>query len=74
MFANRVGGTYRVIWQRVGGGERFRHFVTAETREEALRKSEAEVASALGPNVCVWEPVDVAEAVATALSSAQVRT
>jgi len=62
MSSEKVLSTYRVIWQRVGENERFRHFVVAENAEQARRRSNIDILSALGPNFDVWEVVDVSPA------------
>jgi hypothetical protein len=61
MFYQKILSTFRVIWERVGASERFKHFVIAETAAQARYNSSIEIASALGPNAEVWEIVDVVE-------------
>jgi hypothetical protein len=60
MLSNNMPKTFRVIWQRVGATERFRHLVAAETPAQARDRSNVEIAAAFGPNIDVWEIVAVA--------------
>ena len=63
--------SYCIWWGRVGGPDRFRHWVSAESFDRAVRRSLSDVSKALGPNVSLWkieEPRDrIARAIATEL-------
>jgi hypothetical protein len=53
--------SYCILWRRVGGPDRFRHWVTAESIDRAISRSRLEVSMALGTNAGLWnieEPED----------------
>ena len=52
---------YCIWWRRVGGADRFRHWVLAESIDHAIRRSRLDVSKALGTNTGLWkieEPED----------------
>ena len=52
---------YCIWWRRVGGPDRFRHWVLAESIDHAISRSHVNVSKALGTNVGLWnieEPRD----------------
>jgi hypothetical protein len=61
--------SFCIWWGRVGGSDRFRHWVLADSIDNAVRRSRSDVSKALGPNVSLWkieEPEDkIARAIPT---------
>ena len=52
---------YCIWWRRVGGADRFRHWVSAESIDHAISRSRLDVSKALGINTSLWkieEPED----------------
>lgn len=56
--ANRLC-VYRVIWRRRGADDRFTQEVPANSKKEAIRRSQAIVRAALGDNAELWTIQDV---------------
>jgi hypothetical protein len=47
--------SYCIWWGRVGGTDRFRHWVLAESIGDAVNRSRLHVSKALGPNAILWK-------------------
>ena len=47
--------TYCVWWRRAGGKDRFRHWVLANSIDEAVRRSRLDITKALGTNASLWK-------------------
>jgi hypothetical protein len=64
--------SYCVWWRRVGGPDRFRHWVLADSIDDAVSRSRLDVTKALGTNTSLWnieEPEDkVTRAIPTDLA------
>jgi|SRR5580704_9004758 hypothetical protein len=55
--------SYCIWWRRVGGPDRFRHWVFADSIDDAVTQSRLDVTKALGTNTSLWnieEPGDKA--------------
>ena len=53
--------SYCIWWGRVGGPDRFRHWVLADSIDDAVSRSRLDVNKALGTNTSLWsieEPAD----------------
>jgi len=53
--------SYCIWWRRVGGPDRFRHCVLANSIDDAVSRSRSDVTQALGANTSLWsieEPAD----------------
>ena len=53
--------SYCIWWRRVGGPDRFRHWVLADSIDDAVSRSRLDVTKALGTNTSLWnieEPAD----------------
>jgi hypothetical protein len=53
--------SYCIWWRRVGGPDRFQHWVLAESIDDAVSRSRLDVTKALGTNTSLWnieEPED----------------
>src|SRR5579862_9173967 len=53
--------SYCIWWGRVGGPDRFRHWVLADSIDDAVSRSRLDVSKALGTNASLWkieEPED----------------
>ena len=53
--------SYCIWWRRVGGPDRFRHCVLADSIDDAVSRSRSDVTKALGANTSLWsieEPAD----------------
>jgi hypothetical protein len=63
--------SYCIWWRRVGGPDRFRHWVSADSIDDAVTRSRLDVTKALGTNTSLWsieEPEDtVTQAIPTDL-------
>jgi hypothetical protein len=46
---------YCVWWRRVGAADRFRHWVLADSIDEAVRRSRLDITKALGTNASLWK-------------------
>ncbi len=47
--------SYCVWWRRIGGADRFRHCVLADSIDDAVSRSRLEVSEALGRNASLWK-------------------
>ena len=57
----RQSQSYCIWWRRVCGPDRFRHWVSAESIDDAVSRSRLDVTRALGKNTSLWnieEPDD----------------
>jgi hypothetical protein len=53
--------SFCISWRRVGGPDRFRHWVLADSIDDAVSRSHLDVSKALGSNVDLWsieQPID----------------
>jgi hypothetical protein len=50
----RQANSYCIWWRRVGGADRFRHWVLAESIGDAVSRSRLQISKALGPNASLW--------------------
>jgi hypothetical protein len=46
---------YCVRWRRAGAADRFRHWVLADSIDEAVRRSRLDITKALGTNASLWK-------------------
>lgn len=54
-FKQKIRSCHIAIWRRIGEKDCFCHEVIADSLEEAIARSKAEVLVALGPNFSQWE-------------------
>jgi hypothetical protein len=47
--------SYCIWWGRIGAPDRFRHWVSADSIDSAVRRSRADVSEALGANANLWK-------------------
>lgn len=47
--------SYCIWWRRAGAQDRFRHWVLADSIDEAVRQSRLDVTKALGTNAGLWK-------------------
>ena len=47
--------TYCVWWRRAGAADHFRHWVLADSIDEAVRRSRLDITKALGTNASLWK-------------------
>ena len=50
--------SYCVWWRRAGAQDRFRHWVLADSIDEAVRRSRLDITKALGTNASLWKIED----------------
>ena len=47
--------SYCIWWRRAGAKDRFRHWVLADSMDEAVRRSRRDITKALGTNASLWK-------------------
>ena len=50
--------SYCIWWRRAGAKDRFRHWVLADSMDEAVRQSRLDITKALGTNASLWKIED----------------
>jgi hypothetical protein len=61
--------SYCIWWRRVGAPDRFRHWVLADSIDDAVSRSRFDVTKALGTNTSLWNIEEPEDKVTRAISS-----
>jgi len=61
--------SYCIWWRRAGAKDRFRHWVLADSIDEAVRRSRLDVTKALGTNASLWNIEEPEKQITTAITT-----
>lgn len=64
--------SYCIWWRRVGGPDRFRHRVLADSIDDAVSRSRSDVTKALGTNTSLWNIEEPADKITRAVPASSV--
>ena len=65
--------SYCIWWRRAGAQDRFRHWVLADSIDEAVRRSRLDVTKALGTNAGLWKIEESEKQITAAIATEVVR-
>jgi len=69
----KASQTYCVWWRRAGAADRFRHWVLADSIDEAVRRSRLDITKALGTNASLWKIEEPKEHLTATIATEVVR-
>jgi hypothetical protein len=66
--------SYCIWWRRAGAKDRFRHWVLADSMDEAIRRSRLDITKALGTNASLWKIEDPEKHITAPIATEVVRS